>query len=451
MTDVAEQKKKRTFRKFVYRGVDLEQLLEMNDQQFNKLLPSRQRRKMNRGLNRKHKSLLVRLRKAKLNAPELTKPECVKTHLRDMIVLPEMVGCVLGIHSGKAYNQVEIRAEMIGHYLGEFSITYKPVKHGRPGIGATHSSRFIPLKKEMWKRLISSFPLKNTKYQLNSFRNLSYCVDPTLGLTEEQKEIQKTAKEFAKNELYPYMDEWDAKGELPLHAFKKAGELGFGAIYCSEEYNGAGLGRYEAALAFEQLAGGCTSTAAYMAVHNMVPWMIDRFGNEEQKRKYIPDLASFKKLASYGLTEPGSDERKFGWCTQPTRIITFEDVKVPITNRVGELGQGFTIAMEGLNGGTNSLSITSRLLLREACLHVENDTTNASSYSAMAKMYITDEAFNVVNQAVQMYGGYGMLKDYPLQQYLRDCRVHQIIEGTNEIMRLVVARNLLSNEIFNEM
>ncbi|CAK5031648.1 unnamed protein product [Meloidogyne enterolobii] len=146
MTDVAEQKKKRTFRKFVYRGVDLEQLLEMNDQQFNKLLPCRQRRKMNRGLNRKHKSLLVRLRKAKLNAPELTKPECVKTHLRDMIVLPEMVGCVLGIHSGKAYNQVEIRAEMIGHYLGEFSITYKPVKHGRPGIGATHSSRFIPLK-----------------------------------------------------------------------------------------------------------------------------------------------------------------------------------------------------------------------------------------------------------------------------------------------------------------
>uniref|UniRef100_A0A914KZM9 Uncharacterized protein n=1 Tax=Meloidogyne incognita TaxID=6306 RepID=A0A914KZM9_MELIC len=391
----------------------------------------------------------------------------------------------------------------------------------------------------MWKRLISSFPLKNTKYQLNSFRNLSYCVDPTLGLTEEQKEIQKTAKEFAKNELYPYMDEWDDKGELPLHAFKKAGELGFGAIYCSEEYNGAGLGRYEAALAFEQLAGGCTSTAAYMAVHNMVPWMIDRFGNEEQKRKYIPDLASFKKLASYGLTEPGSvngskafisgsgvssvylvmmrladgppgpkgifslimtpdmpDERKFGWCTQPTRIITFEDVKVPITNRVGELGQGFTIAMEGLNGGRINIAacslgaaqmsldlaishtkireafgktisqfqwtqfklaemavklVTSRLLLREACLHVENDTTNASSYSAMAKMYITDEAFNVVNQAVQMYGGYGMLKDYPLQQYLRDCRVHQIIEGTNEIMRLVVARNLLSNEIFNEM
>ncbi|KAL7076889.1 hypothetical protein ACQ4LE_004150 [Meloidogyne hapla] len=431
----------------------------------------------------------------------------------------------------------------------------------------------------MLNRLISSFPLKINKFQL--FRNLSYCVDrkfiylnfilknlfiflAALGLTEEQKEIQRTAKEFAKKELYPYMDEWDAKGELPLDALKKAGELGFGAIYCNEEYNGAGLGRYEAALAFEQLAGGCTSTAAYMAVHNMVPWMIDRFGNEEQKRKYIPDLASFQKLASYCLTEPGSgsdsaalrtvarqegdyyivngskafisgsgvssvylvmmrladgpqgpkgifslimtpdmpgfqlgkDERKLGWCTQPTRIITFEDVKVPITNRVGELGQGFTIAMEGLNGGRINIAacslgaaqmsldlaishtkvreafgktisqfqwtqfklaemavklITSRLLLREACFHVENNTPNASSYSAMAKMYITDEAFNVINQAIQMYGGYGMLKDYPLQQYLRDCRVHQIIEGTNEIMRLVVARNLLSNEIYNEV
>jgi small subunit ribosomal protein S15e len=121
MAEAQELKKKRTFRKFVYRGVDLEQLLEMNElvvfiyisvynfvfrQQFSKLLPARQRRKINRGLNRKHKSLLTRLRKAKLAAPELTKPECVKTHLRDMIVLPEMVGCVVGIHSGKAYNQV---------------------------------------------------------------------------------------------------------------------------------------------------------------------------------------------------------------------------------------------------------------------------------------------------------------------------------------------------------
>lgn len=395
-----------------------------------------------------------------------------------------------------------------------------------------------------------------------SARNHSYCVDPTLGLSEEQKEIQRTAKDFARNELYPTMDEWDAKGELPLHAFKKAGELGFGAIYCDEQFGGAGLGRLEAALAFEQLAAGCTSTAAYMAVHNMVPWMIDQFGNEEQKRTYIPDLASFNKLASYCLTEPGSgsdsaavrtvarregehyivngskafisgsgmssvylvmmrlqdgppgpkgifsllmtpdmpgfqlgkDERKLGWCTQPTRIITFEDVKVPVSNRVGKEGQGFTIAMEGLNGGRINIAacslgaaqmsldlaiehtkmreafgktlsqfqwtqfklaemavklVTSRLLLREACHHIQENTAHSSAMSAMAKMYITDEAFNVVNQALQLFGGYGILKDYPIQQYLRDCRVHQIIEGTNEIMRMVVARNLLTSEIYN--
>jgi small subunit ribosomal protein S15e len=140
------QKKKRMFRKFTYRGVDLERLLDMDRAQFSKLLHARARRRLNRGLQRKHRALLKKVIDAKKNAPELEKPKVVKTHLRDMIVLPEMVGGVLGIHGGRTYNQVEIRAEMIGHYLGEFAITYKPVKHGRPGIGATHSSRFIPLK-----------------------------------------------------------------------------------------------------------------------------------------------------------------------------------------------------------------------------------------------------------------------------------------------------------------
>ncbi|KAK0426599.1 hypothetical protein QR680_009796 [Steinernema hermaphroditum] len=143
---LAELKKKRTFRKFTYRGVDLDQLLDMSPEQLSKLLPCRARRRLARGLSRKHKSLLARLQKAKKAASVLEKPACVKTHLRNMIVLPEMVGCVVGVYNGKVFNQVEIRAEMIGHYLGEFSITYKPVKHGRPGIGATHSSRFIPLK-----------------------------------------------------------------------------------------------------------------------------------------------------------------------------------------------------------------------------------------------------------------------------------------------------------------
>ncbi|PAV83386.1 hypothetical protein WR25_16120 [Diploscapter pachys] len=143
---LAELKKKRTFRKFSYRGVDLDQLLDMNREQFAKLLPSRMRRRLQRGLKRKHQALLARLIKAKKAANVLEKPATVKTHLRDMIVLPEMVGSVVGIYNGKVYNQTEIKPEMIGYYLGEFAITYKPVKHGRPGIGATHSSRFIPLK-----------------------------------------------------------------------------------------------------------------------------------------------------------------------------------------------------------------------------------------------------------------------------------------------------------------
>ncbi|XP_007992807.1 small ribosomal subunit protein uS19 isoform X1 [Chlorocebus sabaeus] len=141
-----EQKKKRTFRKFTYRGVDLDQLLDMSYEQLMQLYSARQRRRLNRGLRRKQHSLLKRLRKAKKEAPPMEKPEVVKTHLRDMIILPEMVGSMVGVYNGKTFNQVEIKPEMIGHYLGEFSITYKPVKHGRPGIGATHSSRFIPLK-----------------------------------------------------------------------------------------------------------------------------------------------------------------------------------------------------------------------------------------------------------------------------------------------------------------
>nr|ADK34020.1 ribosomal protein S15 [Prionchulus punctatus] len=141
-----DQKKKRTFRKFTYRGVDLDQLLDKNNEELMKLLCCRQRRKLARGLKRKPIAFLKRLRKAKKECPALEKPACIKTHLRDMMVLPEMVGSIVGIYNGKTFNQVEIKPEMIGHYLGEFSITYKPVKRGRPGIGATHSSRFIPLK-----------------------------------------------------------------------------------------------------------------------------------------------------------------------------------------------------------------------------------------------------------------------------------------------------------------
>ncbi|KAI8802613.1 ribosomal protein S19-domain-containing protein [Cladochytrium replicatum] len=142
----AELKKKRQFRKFTYRGVDLDQLLDMNSQQLTELVHARARRRFQRGLKRKAMSLIKKLRNAKKNAQPNEKPDTVKTHLRNMIIVPEMIGSVVGIHQGKTFNQVEIKAEMVGHYLGEFSISYKPVKHGRPGIGATHSSRFIPLK-----------------------------------------------------------------------------------------------------------------------------------------------------------------------------------------------------------------------------------------------------------------------------------------------------------------
>ncbi|CAF1323028.1 unnamed protein product [Adineta ricciae] len=142
----ADLKKKRTFRKFTYRGVELDQLLDMKTEQLMPLLHCRARRRLSRGLKRKPMALIKRLRKAKKETPELEKPQAVKTHLRNMIIVPEMVGSVVGVHQGKTFNSVEIKPEMVGHYLGEFSITYKPVKHGRPGIGATHSSRFIPLK-----------------------------------------------------------------------------------------------------------------------------------------------------------------------------------------------------------------------------------------------------------------------------------------------------------------
>ncbi|KAG4073547.1 hypothetical protein HA402_000771 [Bradysia odoriphaga] len=139
-------KKKRAFRKFTYRGVDLDQLLDMPNDQLVELMHSRARRRFSRGLKRKPMALIKKLRKAKKEAPPNEKPAIVKSHLRNMIVVPEMVGSIIGVYNGKTFNQVEIKPEMIGHYLGEFSLSYKPVKHGRPGIGATHSSRFIPLK-----------------------------------------------------------------------------------------------------------------------------------------------------------------------------------------------------------------------------------------------------------------------------------------------------------------
>ena len=144
--DAAALKKKRTFRKFTFRGVDLDALLDLTSEQLMELVHARARRRFSRGLKKKGMSLVKKLRKAKKDCGAYDKPDTVKTHLRNMIIVPEMIGSVVGVHNGKVFTSVEVKADMVGHYLGEFSISYKPVRHGRPGIGATSSSKFIPLK-----------------------------------------------------------------------------------------------------------------------------------------------------------------------------------------------------------------------------------------------------------------------------------------------------------------
>ncbi|CAD5213376.1 unnamed protein product [Bursaphelenchus xylophilus] len=413
----------------------------------------------------------------------------------------------------------------------------------------------------MIRRIQPLFGLAKTTTTSTGCRSLSYVVDPTLGLNQDQLEIQKLAKDFAKNELFPVAEQCDQQEQLPLDKLKKAGDVGFGAIYCSEEHGGTGLSRFDASLIFEQLSMADASTAAYISIHNMVAAMIDTYGSDEIKAKYLPKMASFEWLGSYCLTEPdsGSDaaalktnakidgdhyvingskafisgsgdskvylvmlrhhgqpgpkgifcllvendrpgfsvgkkERKLGWNTQPTRIITFEDCRVPISNRIGGENQGFNIAMAGLNGGRVNIAscslgaaqasfdaaidhvqirkqfnqpigdfqwtqfklaematklVSSRLLIRNAADHLTRKTPHAASLCAMAKLHGTDECFNVVNQALQMFGGYGVLKDYPIEKHLRDCRVHQIIEGTNEVMRMILGRDVLTKEKYS--
>ncbi|VDL73338.1 unnamed protein product [Nippostrongylus brasiliensis] len=358
-------------------------------------------------------------------------------------------------------------------------------------------------------------------------RSHLYCIDPAVGLDADMVEVQKVARDFAKNEMYPNMAKWDREEYFPIETLRHAGELGFGAIYCSDEFGGSGLSRLHASVIYEQLAAGCVSTTAYITIHNMVAWMIDKYGSKELREKHIPKLASFEHAASYCLTEPdsGSDaaslrttarregdyyvvngskafisgagssqvylvmvrhdsqpgpkgifclliedgmegfsqakkESKLGWNTQPTRIISFEDVKVPISNQVGPNNYGFNIAMAGLNGGRvsiascslggaqQSIDLAIELIVRDAARHLDAGSSHLVPLCAMAKLHATENCSEVVNQALQMYGGYGFLKDYPMQQYLRDLRVHQILEGTNEIMRMLVSRDLLGNETY---
>jgi len=397
-------------------------------------------------------------------------------------------------------------------------------------------------------------------YQNDSLENtvpFVTSIDPASGLSEEQVAIQSLASDFAKNEMLPHMAKWDQEQIFPVETLKKAAELGFGACYCSPDYGGTGLSRLEASIVYEALAQGCVSTTAYITIHNMVCWMIDKYGSEEQRSKWVPLLASMEKLGSYCLTEPGAGsdaaslsttakrdghyfilngskafisgggdtdvyvvmcrtgaqgakgiscllvekdstpglsfgkkELKMGWNSQPTRAVIFEDARVPVENLIGVEGQGFNIAMSGLNGGRINIASTSlgaaqssldfvtdhlkvrkqfgqplanfqhnqfnlaqmatklvasRALVRNAAIALDSSHPNVVSLCSMAKLFATDNCFEIVNTALQMYGGYGYLKDYPIEQYLRDIRVNQILEGTNQVMQMIISRNILQD------
>ncbi len=375
-------------------------------------------------------------------------------------------------------------------------------------------------------------------------------------LTEEQRAFQATARAFAREEMMPHARDWDESEVFPVEALRKAAALGFGGIYVKDDVGGSALSRLDAALIFEELAQGCTSTAAYISIHNMAAWMIDAFGGNEQRKKFLPKLCTMAHFASYCLTEPGSGsdaaslttrarrdgdayvldgakafisgggisdiyvvmartgdagprgiscivvekgtrglsygahEKKLGWKTQPTAMVMFENCRVPAANLIGSEGQGFKIAMAGLDGGRLNIGACSiggaqfcldrtveymkerkqfgsrladfqalqfrvadyateleaaRLLLHRAAVAVGEGEPAATRLAAQAKLRATDTGFDVVNGCLQLHGGYGYLRDHPIERVLRDVRVHQILEGTNEIMRVIVGRAMLGN------
>ncbi|MFL0672224.1 MAG: acyl-CoA dehydrogenase family protein [Erythrobacter sp.] len=373
-------------------------------------------------------------------------------------------------------------------------------------------------------------------------------------LTDDQLAIREVAMRFTADNITPHAAEWDEKHIFPKDVIQRSAELGFGAIYVSEESGGIGLGRLEAALIMEAMAYGCPSTSAFISIHNMGAWMIDRFGGAAVKAKYLPDLVTMDKIASYCLTEPGSgsdasalkttarrdgdhyvlngtkqfisgaganeiyvamvrtgedgpkgiscmviekdmpgvsfgaQEKKLGWHSQPTAQLVLEDVRVPVENLVGAEGEGFRIAMMGLDGGRLNIGACSlggaqrcldeairytkerkqfgqavaefqntqfmladmatdleaaRALLYLAAAKVTDNAPDKTRFSAMAKRLATDNGSAVVDRALQLFGGYGYLQDYPIERFWRDLRVHSILEGTNQIMRMVVGRDLL--------
>lgn len=379
-----------------------------------------------------------------------------------------------------------------------------------------------------------------------------------MDLTNDQLAFQETARTFSVKEMAPYASKWDEECIFPIETLRKAASLGFAGIYVNPEHGGCGLGRLESSLIFEELSTGCVSTAAYLSIHNMVSWMIDTFGNEDQKSKWLPRLISMESFSSYCLTEPssGSDaaslktkavregdhyilngekafisgggvsdlyvcmvrtgddgpkgitaliveketpglsfgkkEKKMGWNSQPTTAVIFQNCRVPIANRLGEEGEGFKIAMKGLDGGRLNIASCSlggaracleatqtymnersqfgkklaefealqfrfadmatdlkaaRLMVHAAAINLQNHEPDATVACAMAKRFATDVGFRVANEALQIHGGYGYMKEYQIERFVRDLRVHQILEGTNEIMRLIIARSLLEAKV----
>lgn len=373
-------------------------------------------------------------------------------------------------------------------------------------------------------------------------------------LSDEQQAYVDSARAFAQAEMAPHAARWDAESIFPVDVLRQAGEMGFMGMYTPESAGGLGMSRLDASLIVEELARGCTTTAAFLTIHNMATSMIGKYANPEIIEQWCPELVMGTKLASYCLTEPGAGsdaaslrssavrdgdhyvvngakvfisgagstdvlvamlrtgdagakgvsaflipadaegisygkkEEKMGWNAQPTRMISFDNVRVPVANRLGEEGQGFAIAMEGLDGGRINIAtcsvgtaqqalveatayvqerqqfnqsiaefqatqfrladlqtelVAARNMVRLAAFKLDANDPQATTYCAMAKRFATDAGFDVCNQALQLFGGYGYIREYPMERFVRDTRVHQILEGTNEVMRVIIARRML--------
>jgi len=372
-------------------------------------------------------------------------------------------------------------------------------------------------------------------------------------LNEDERAIEEVARRFSRDRLAPFAAEWDETAHFPVDRLREAAALGFAGIYVKSDMGGSEMSRLDAAIIMEELSAGCTSTAAFISIHNMASWMIDRYGSEAQRQRFLPSLTTMEKIASYCLTEPGSGsdaaalktravkdgdeyvlngskafisgagvsdvyvcmvrtgedgpkgisclvvekgmsglsfgkkERKMGWNSQPTAQVIFEDCRVPAANRIGAEGEGFRIAMSGLDGGRINIGACSvgtaraaleeaktyvserkqfgraiadfqvtqfkladmateleaaRLMIRSAASALDRRDARATMLCAMAKRFATDAGSRIANEALQLHGGYGYLKDFPAERHVRDLRVHQILEGTNEIMRVIVAREM---------